>query len=1364
MRKARSNPSLSQGVLRQPTFNNLGLFAKHYLDNRLPEIPEWQNPDGIEEAFRAILEIYNQKSASLTNANEAQTESDFVRPVLGVLWGEQQTSDCYQVQVSIPAVVGRRQPDYAFFRCAADREAADTKRGTIEYWRDAPCLGDAKAWPASLDKQRGVDENPSTQIAGYLWKSGVRWGILTNGRLWRLYEREKSSPGGVYFEVNLEDILRENDADRFKWFYLFFRRQAFRPGADGKTFIEEVFQGSVNYATGVGDKLKESVYDALRLLINGFFERAENKLNPRNTDHVTLVHGNSLILLYRLLFLFYAEDKGLLPRGDRIYRDYSMERLQKLVNRELREGREYLAGEHRFWPQLTTLFESIDSGLGRGEKTIIPAYNGGLFSADKHPHIAHTPQPGVTRWEIGDDRLAQVIDMLAYERERWDEPGDKDIDYRTLEVQHLGSIYEGLLDLQPQVADEELVEVSESGKLTFRPTRAISDSRPFRGHARRIAVGEAYLVTDRGERKATGSYYTPRYIVDYIVQNTVGELAEEAAAEVAELRPKVDKIIAKLREQRRQWEAKPDGYDAAQLAQEIVKIDGEIENERRRLLEPYLSLSILDPAMGSGHFLVGAADLLSLDMATNPNILPLENIGAEDPQAYYKRLVVERCLYGVDLNPLAVELAKLSLWLHTASKGKALSFLDHHLRAGNSLIGASIEDDLSKEPPLFNGNGKRVNAENPQLVLGFAQALQGEHLSSLLALLHCISEVPTHDKKGEKLKEQLYQELESKRAKFRAVANCWLAPFFGCPVTAADYEKAVNALRESDVSWREVEDTQWFVDAQTVADSKRFFHWELEFPEVFFNTRGLKDEAERGFDAVIGNPPFVDSEEMARSLSDVRQYCTARWEAAKGNWDLFVVFLQIGLTLSRAGCFASMIVPNKLLGAEYCASIQALIRRRTLRACRDYSTVPVFPDANVYPIVLCIQNLPAGAGHTIRVSVMDQPDTSPVVVREFEPAQAILEVLPEGVWQPLLSGNIAIVSKCLQGARRLDAVCDVSDAATVAEAYKLKSVLAPLSEAGDRQPSFRFVNTGVIDRYKDLWATEPVQYIGSSYVRPVVDAGKLAAMLPTRFEQAKSPKLVIAGLTKVLEATYDGTGNSLPGKSTVVVRNSLVDQRLLLALLNSRLFTFLYRELYGALALQGGYLQVGPKQLGKLPIFADDPTRPPADDSASLQKLTSLYDACSPSSDIDSTLGVPLWNCSPGSECARLAACLIAYLAQRMVNMHQESQEEIGGFLTWLQSEIGANVNDLTNKTKIRDYHEHDFETLLDVLRKNAKKLKANPDARKFQEDLRREVDASVGKLSPLKERIAATDRLIDQIVYKLYGLTEDEIRIVEGD
>ena len=199
--------------------NNTGLFADHFLNTpeRLHAMQEWNQAAGIKNAFEQIANLYQQQARRFSErTNESQTEEGFIRPVLNLLW----SNTCYQVQVRIPTVNNQRQPDYAFFRSPEARLEADSRLGTMDYWRTVPCLGDAKRWSASLDKKRAADDNPSAQICNYLYRSRVRWGILTNGRIWRLYEREKSSAGGIFYEVNLEELLHHRDPEAVSYTHL----------------------------------------------------------------------------------------------------------------------------------------------------------------------------------------------------------------------------------------------------------------------------------------------------------------------------------------------------------------------------------------------------------------------------------------------------------------------------------------------------------------------------------------------------------------------------------------------------------------------------------------------------------------------------------------------------------------------------------------------------------------------------------------------------------------------------------------------------------------------------------------------------------------------------------------------------------------------------------------------------------------------------------------------------------------------------------------------------------------------------------------------------------------------------------------
>jgi hypothetical protein len=275
-----STSHLAQAQLAfEPPIINRGLFANHFLKERLPEMAEWSQAAGLDAAFDLCLALYKKRTpAAWGKLTEPQVEEEFVQPILKHLWGD----DCYLVQPTIAGKEEKRRPDYALFRAPADKHAAEPLLNDLNFWRDVPCLADAKRWGDSLDKQRASDENPSAQIGNYLYMTRVRWAILTNGRLWRLYEHERSRAGGIWFEVDLAEILNHKNRDWFKYFWQFFRRQSFLPGPSGRSFVEQVFQGSVEYATRVGDRLKDSVYDALRLLMDGCLSHPANKLDKND--------------------------------------------------------------------------------------------------------------------------------------------------------------------------------------------------------------------------------------------------------------------------------------------------------------------------------------------------------------------------------------------------------------------------------------------------------------------------------------------------------------------------------------------------------------------------------------------------------------------------------------------------------------------------------------------------------------------------------------------------------------------------------------------------------------------------------------------------------------------------------------------------------------------------------------------------------------------------------------------------------------------------------------------------------------------------------------------------------------------------
>jgi hypothetical protein len=316
------------------------------------------------------------------------------------------------------------------------------------------------------------------------------------------------------------------------------------------------------------------------------------------------------------------------------------------------------------------------------------------------------------------------------------------------------------------------------------------------------------------------------------------------------------------------------------------------------------------------------------------------------------------------------------------------------------------------------------------------------------------------------------------------------------------------------------------------------FDWRAAFPAVF---------AGGGFDVVLGNPPYVDAEQMTRRVPGWRAACARRYRAASGNWDLYCVFIERAFQLLRPDGLNAFIVPNKLLSADYAAGARAVLaEENTLLALRDCSTEKHFPAA-VYPIIY--------------VAARRKPERQVDAARPWRMAA-----------DPL--------AERLRRFAPLGAFADVRGAATVSEAY----ALAPLIAEDTGGAGARFVNSGLIDRFVSRWGERPCRYLGASLARPHVPADAMARLSAARQQQARAPKLIVAGMTRVLECVADLEGAWLAGKSTTIVLDARLDLRYLAGLVNSRLATHFFTGEFGGNRLAGGFFRIGPRQIKMIPI------------------------------------------------------------------------------------------------------------------------------------------------------------------------------------
>ena len=1369
-------------MARRP-FKNRNLFSNHYLENQLKASPEWARSDH-EAAFGDIRRIYERESAFVGGLSEAQLEERLIRRVFAVILPE------YEVQ---GATRSREFPDYAFFPHREARDRAQAKKDTESFFLEAFAIGEVKRWDAELDRfgrdRQDKRRNPSFQIWLYLTETEPAWGILSNGGRWRLYRQDR--PLDVYYEVNLAAILEAGDVDAFRYFYYFFRQEAFLPNQRGEVFLEEVLRGSANYAREIGENLKENVYRAGKVLADGFIRWPENRLDPADPETRGRVQRSTMILLYRFLFLLYAEGKELLDlRDERYASSYSFDRIKKEValRRDGPAAQGFLPIKRSLWSDLSDLFRLIDRGserLGIGELIEVPAYNGGLFDPGRHPDLAE--------WTIGDSYLAEAIDLLSRSEagsgsgtgtgsgggrgggggkkgEDGGAGGDGSgaggggkgfVDYSTLEIRHLGSIYEGLLEYSLAVADEDLVVSGGKDRRWVslaEYNQGKKKERSFQEFSEfdRARAGELYLTTDRGERKATGSYYTPDYIVDYIVEKTVGPVVEG------------------------RWK--------------------EALLEEQSLIEATLAVKVLDPAMGSGHFLVGAVEFLAgkLLRAAERDIDWgwVEDRGQFTPE-WAKREVVARCIYGVDLNELAVELAKVSLWLSTIAKDKPLSFLDHRLKQGNSLVGARLSD-------LMNYPGS-VGADKDQTTL--PSFVSPRFLTHLIGKIRELEEIGDDSLSEIKEKERVFEEFRSlpEYTKARAIANVHTAVYFGggaearaTPQGTKDPDQVYHdlfwAVGGDEGEWRRKTSPRWFSEAQRIAGERSFFHWELEFPEVFFAGGAVKDNP--GWDAVVGNPPYVRQE----GLGEFKGYFGERYRAYHGVADLYVYFVELGASLLQKEGFFSYILANKWMRANYGEPLRRWMKERCIDEIVDFGDLPVFPEATTYPCILrlCggparpsfraaeVQSLDFGSlkgyveerAYSVSLSGLDDSGWSLV----DESVQRLLEKLrragtPLGEY---VNGKIFYGIKT--GLNEAFVIDGETRARLIAEDPKSSELIKPFLAGRD----IKRYEPPESDRYLILvpngWtraqssgSEDPWGWFEAKYPAVAAHLAQFSEAAQKRYDkgdywwelracdyydQFEKPKIMYLVFQVNPAFTYDDAGTY--GNNAIWITPG--EDLYLLSILNSKLGWLLISNY--CTEIQNGY-QLIFKYLGKIPIRRISFSTPEDDRRRQLEELKAFCAA----GHLDKVLDV-VDGCLPGdaagepiagSERSDVVHDLLAHLAEEMIRMNREKQEEIRGFLAWLSDFTGARVDDLSNKTKVQAYYEIEFSELLGVLKKNKRKLAVDPGRRAFGEDLRREYSASVEKLAPLLLRIGEVDRLIDLIVYRLYGLTAEEAEIVEG-
>jgi hypothetical protein len=700
---------------------NGGLFTRDFLTEGICGTEAWAGIDDAAVAgIRAQLDALLSAFGKIKNPTEAETEKELIWPTLEALgWSEM------SVQQNLSAKARDDVPDALLFGDAA----AKAKAAPLTAWQrfqHGLCIVEAKRWNRVLDREesrrKGEDGVPSTQMLRYLRRvddvtdGGLRWGMLTNGRHWRLYFRGALSVAEDFLEIDLgkvfdlpgcETDLLDRRPDSFssdeawrehclKLFILLFGRAAFLPDHHGETFHQLALREGKQWEARVARDLSDTVFGYVFPALGQALASADGKpMASLDAAALDEVREGALILLYRLLFVLYAEDRNLLPDESGPYADYSLTKLRNEIAVKKARGASFSDRMRTYWSRVEGVFQAI----GQGDDSLgIPPYNGGLFDPAAAPILA--------RMQLSDAVVADIVFRLSHIDLRDGRP-PKYINYRDLSVQQLGSVYERILEHGLKVKDD------------------------------RIIVAE-----NPAARKSSGSYYTPEELVALIIERAVGPFVAE----------RVGAFTAKAATLASSTQTKE-----ARLS-ELLPLD-----PASRLLD----LKVCDPAMGSGHFLVSLVDWLadrvleamaeaSAAVSFAPYVSPLadrieairDKILAEakthgwpiaesqlDDRHIVRRMVLKRVVYGVDKNPMAVELAKVALWLHSFTVGAPLSFLDHHLRCGDSIIGAWTRptvEALKSRGALFN-TGAIASVENVARVMESIEEMTDSDIAEVIA-------------------------------------------------------------------------------------------------------------------------------------------------------------------------------------------------------------------------------------------------------------------------------------------------------------------------------------------------------------------------------------------------------------------------------------------------------------------------------------------------------------------------------------------------------------------------------------------------------------------------------------------------------
>lgn len=806
-----------------------------------------------------------------------------------------------------------------------------------------------QTYPPEVDldatlKRDGWAATPADRMVQLCRSAGCRIGLVTNGERWMLVD----APVGAVttFASWYARIWGQEPITLQAFVHLLGIRRFF---VDESEQLPALLDRSLKYQDEVTEALGEQVRRAVEVLIQSL-DKADQDRDRELLHDVKEpeLYEAALTVMMRLVFLLSAEERGLLLLGDERYEaNYALSTLRMQLRTE---SEEILERRWDAWSRLLAIFRAVFGGIEH-ESLLLPALGGSLFDPDRFPFLEGRTKG--TNWRTDTAKPLPIDNRtVLLLLEAIQQFQGRTLSYRALDVEQIGYVYEGLLERTVKRTDEVTLELDatknaknpwvklgelESAKLEgsdrlagllqersgSSPSRVRNDlAKPvddsFADRLLTLCQGDlslrdqikpyahllridpwgyplvypkgAFIVTSGSDRRETGTHYTPKLLTEAIVIETLTPVAYVGPAEG---------------KPHNEW---------------MLKSPAEL-----------LDLKICDPAMGSGAFLVQACRWLAERLveawalaeapgkvvSVNGEVLGLEATRAPMPRdaeartVIARRLIAERCLYGVDLNPLAVELAKLSIWLITLAKGRPFGFLDHNLRCGDSLLGIHRLDQVTELSLTPGGKGQqRLFGQNIKHAVGEA-----------IELRRRLREMPILDIHDVEAMARLDEDARLRLKIPERIADAFIGEVFvagtngavldtGLASLAIQSGKAVDGDRSSIGAIIDRANATLSFGLPEGKPLRRPFHWPLEFPEVF----ALKHS---GFDAIIGNPPFLGNRLWKGLVGETLQWqCQMILGTSPGKIDLCVVFHRRAVDLLCSnGCYGLLATSNVAEGS-----------------------------------------------------------------------------------------------------------------------------------------------------------------------------------------------------------------------------------------------------------------------------------------------------------------------------------------------------------------------------------------------------------------------------------------------------------------